>query len=127
VAGEVTRDPKQNPRRLTSRDWRRASSIFASLVVAVIFLMPIGTDVELDKTVVDGSSVIVRERREFWSIGTVFVLDPLIGVTRMNARTITLGFGLAVSAGFATYVVLWLKEAGRGGWGGLHGPGRDER
>jgi hypothetical protein len=105
-------DPGQNRKRVTSRRWRRASSIIAFLAVAVIFLMPIGTDVELDKKVVVDSRVIVHDRREYWSIGTVFVLDPLIGVTRMNAQAIALGIGLALSAGLATYVALWLKEAG---------------
>lgn len=77
--------------------------------------MPIGSDVELDKKAVVDSRVIVHERREFWSIGTVFVLDPLIGATRMNAQTIALGFGLAVCAGLVTYLALWLKETEGGG------------
>lgn len=61
---------------------RRAviASAISFLIVAVIFLLSIGLDVEVTKEV-RGDRVLVRDRREFYSAGTLFVLDPIMGET----------------------------------------------
>lgn len=78
-------------------------SVVVGVLAALVLLVPIGTDVELDKRV-EGSDITVVERREFWSVGTLFVTDPLFGRTRMDIYTVAFGVvttGIVAGVGYA--------------------------
>lgn len=81
-------------------------SIFAAavgVVAAVVLLMPIGSDVELEKRD-EGQGITVIKRREFWSVGTLFVTDSLFGWTHLDRYTIAFGVvtsGLVAGGGYA--------------------------
>ena len=77
-------------------------------LAALVLLMPMGFNVELDKQV-EGQGITIIERREFYSFGTLFVTDPLFGRTMLDIYTVTFGLvtsGLVAGAGYAAARVL---------------------
>ena len=72
-------------------------------LAALVLLMPMGFNAELDKRV-EGQGITIIERREFYSFGTLFVTDPLFGRTMLDIYTVTFGVvtsGLVAGAGYA--------------------------
>ena len=72
-------------------------------LAALVLLMPMGFNVELDKRV-EEQNITTIERREFYSFGTQFVTEPLFGRTMLDIYTVTFGVvtsGLVAGAGYA--------------------------
>lgn len=91
----------------------RRAAIVVALLAAVVFLVPLGGDSEIEKRVypdrIEHSTV-----HELWSLGTLAVFGTLVGESHLTRTTIVLGLAgtlsLAASAYGATRGVINLRR-----------------
>ena len=89
---------------MESRRARRAA-IAVGLLVAIVFLVPIGGDNEIDKRVfpdrIEHFAVY-----ELWSLGTLVVFGIVFGESHLTKGTVAGGIAIAVLSAGLTYVVV---------------------